>query len=316
MHVFDEWNNAREEMAAGDYPAAETRLRALIAAEPRMIEARVTLGELALRSRRPEQAVAELSAAAALAPDDPTIDSALATALIEAGQPQQALALVRVLMTSQPEEPRNHYLAGRALLAQGQLPAAKIEFENARRINPRSSAALVELAEIAIAEKQPQQGRELATQALAVDGRARGARLALAQALEQSGDREGAWKEASAELREWPDDFRPAYYLGELAPKAGHDEQAEQYLRDAIRIEPRFAASYLLLAQRLLRRNERFDEGIRLTRKALELKPRREDQALAYFLLADFYSRLGHDELSRENAERGRRLSAPPVRRQ
>jgi hypothetical protein len=45
-----------------------------------------------------------------------------------------------------------------------------------------------------------------------------------------------------------------------------------------------------------------------MTRKALELKPTGRDEALAYFLLADFYSRLGRDDLSRQNAARARRI--------
>src|SRR5581483_6136993 len=141
---------------------------------------------------------------------------------------------------------------------------------------------------------------------LALDPHARGAHLFLAQALEQLGDRGAAWREASTELQMWPDDFRAAYYLAELAPDAGHTDERERYLRETIRIQPQFAPAYLDLARLVLQRNERFEEGVRLTKTALALKPPPHDQALAYFLLADFYNRLGRDDLSRENAQLGR----------
>ena len=306
MPEVDELNRAREEIAAGDTAAAESRLRDLVQRDGGMLEARVALGELYLRARQPDRAATELRQASALAPADPAITAALATAFIEEGKRNDALQLLRAAMPSAPQEPRYHFLAGRALEANGNLPEAEKEFATALTLNPRSAASLVELAGIAVSQKQPQKARDHAQKALAIDSRARGGHLFLAQALDQLGDREGAWREASIEMQTWPDDFRAAYYLAEVAPEVGRANDVERYLREAIRAEPRFAPSYLRLAQLLLQRNERFDEGVRLAKTALALKPAGRDEALAYFLLADFYNRLGRDDLSRKNAELGR----------
>jgi len=310
MAEVDDLNLAREDMMAGNWKNAEVRLHDLLQRDHGILEARLALGELYLRTRQSQRAIDELTKATAAAPADPTVTAALATAYLEAGQPADALKLVRAAIPAAPQEPRYHFLAGRALEATGNLNDARVEFNAALTLNPRSAAALVELAAISVSQKQAQSARDLARKALALDGRARGAHLFLAQALEQLGDRDGAWREASTEMQLWPDDFRAPFYLAELAPRAGHGDQVEPYLRAAIRAEPRYAPSYLHLAQFLLKHNERIDEGVKLTQTALTLKPAPHDEALAYFLLADFYNRLGRDELSRKSAQSGREAAA------
>jgi arylsulfatase A-like enzyme/Tfp pilus assembly protein PilF len=304
MAEVDALNRARNAIAAGNNAAAEQGLHDLVQRDGGMLEARVALGELYLRTRQPDRAVTELTRAAALSPSDPAITAGLATALIESGKSNDALQLVRAAIPGAPQEPRFHFLAGRALEALGRLEEAKQEFERTLTLNARSAAAHVELAAIAISQKQPEHARDEAQKALTIDAHARGGHLFLAQALDDLGRRDDARREASIELQLWPDDFRAAVYLAELTPN-----DAERYLRLAIQIEPRYAAAYLRLAQLLLKRNERFDEGVRLTQQALALHPSGRDEALAYFLLADLYNRLGREDLSRDNARLGQQAA-------
>jgi arylsulfatase A-like enzyme/Tfp pilus assembly protein PilF len=310
IRSFEKLNDARAKMAAGNSAEAERQLTELVRAEPNMLEAHVAFGELYLRERRFPESAAAFRNAYALGPDDPSVIAALATAEVHSGRADAAMELLRTAIERNPTEPRFRFIAGRASLVRGDLKSATSHFDVALKLNPRSAASLVELAGIAITERQPERARQLATRALAIDAHARGARLFLAQALEQLGRPNEAWQQASEELKLSPDDFRPAYYLAELAPRVGHDDEVERYLQQTIRAEPRFPAAYLQLARHLLQRGGRFDEGIRLTRKALELKPRGRDEALAYFLLADLYSRTGHADLSRKNADLARGVLA------
>jgi arylsulfatase A-like enzyme/predicted Zn-dependent protease len=306
--AVDALNRGRESIAAADFTGAERTLRQLAEDEPGMIEARVALGQLYLRTRKPDLAVAAFTEANKRGGDDPALRSALAAAMLESGRVDDALQFVRATIIATPDEPRYHYIAARALLAKGRVEEAKRELQSTLRINPRSSAALVELAGIAVMEKDARQAEELANRALAIDARAHGARLFLAQALELAGRPEEAWQQASIELQVSPDDLRPALYLAELAPKVGRDQEVEPYLRRAIRSEPRFVTPYLHLARHLLQSNSRFDEAIAITRKAIDLRPRGRDEALAYFLLADLYNRVGRDDLSRQNARRAENI--------
>ena len=298
---FQELSDARVLLTRGELDAAERRLLDIARAEPSMVEAHVALGELYLRAKQFDRSSAAFRNAYALAPDDPAVVAALATADIHAGNAVAASELLRATIEITPSEPRFRYLAGRAALARGDIAAAESFFNATLELNPRSAAALVDLAGVAVARKQPERAQQLASRALAIDNKARGARLYMAQALDLLGRREEAWQQASEEMR-LSQDFRAVYFLAELAPRAGRDGEAETLLRETIRREPRFIAAYLALARLLLQRNERFDEGIRLTKTALDLKPRGRDEALAYFLLADFYSRTGRIELSKRNA--------------
>src|SRR5205823_2364323 len=130
--------------------------------------------------RQPERTIDVLSKIDAAAAGDPAITVALATAFIESGRNADALQLVSASLPSAPEEPRYHFLAGRALEAEGKLDEAKREFNETLKRNARSSAALVELSAIAISQKRAEEGRELAQKALAFEPRVRGGHLFLA----------------------------------------------------------------------------------------------------------------------------------------
>ena len=195
-------------------------------------------------------------------------------------------------------------------VAAGDIDGARKEFETMRAINPRAAAALVELAGIEMAEGNPEGAKDRAQAALAIDAAAPGARLFLAQALEAEGDVGGAWAKAQEEARLSPEDFRATYFLAQLAPRVERHAEIEPLLRRTIALEPRFTPAYLSLARFFLSQERNYEEGIALTNKALELGPRGRDEALARFLLADFYSRTGRHDLSRANAARGRALAA------
>ncbi len=307
IHRFNELTRARTELALRHFGEAEAQLRELARAEPGMLEAHVALGELYLRSREPEKSSAAFRNALELTSDDPSLIAALATAELQSARPAEAVKIIDAARAAHPNEPRLHFVAGRARLALGDVANAKRELEAMLRVNDRAAAAYVELAGIAIAEDDHKRAETLALKALQIDPRARGARLFLAQALDHEGRPSEAWRQAQLELESWPDDFRPAHYLAELAARLGRNDRVEPYLRTAIRLEPRFVGSYLLLARHLLERGESLEEGVRLTRTALELGPKGRDEALAYFLLADFYSRLGRNDLSEQNAALARR---------
>ena len=302
IEVYTQLLQARQALADGDLASAERQAERLVEREPGMIEGRIALGEVLLRQRRFTDAAAAFRGALERRSGDPTLVAALATAEIEAARPDAALEVLTPAMRDQPREPRFHFLAGRAHLLRGQLADARREFEEGLRLNPGSAAALVELAGVAVADGDPERAVSLAQQALAIDPRARGAHLAWGQALDRMHQDEQAKAQVETELTAWPDDFRAALLLGELAERRGDSAAAESFFRRAIAIEPRFAASHLRLARRLLESGGDAAEGVELARRALELGVNGEQRALTYYLLADFYSRLGETALSRQNA--------------
>jgi len=300
--VYEQLLQARQSLADGDLAGAEQQAAAIVEHEPAMAEARIALGEVLLRERRFADAAAAFRTALGQHPGDPTLLSALATAELQAGRPDAALAALEPAIRDQPQEPRFHFLAGRAHLLRQEVADARREFAEGLRLNPRSAAALVELAGVAVVEGDAAQAVTLAQRALAIDPRARGAHLVWGQALDRLHDDANARVQVETELAAWPDDFRAAFLLGELAERRADAAVAEASFRRAIALEPRFAVAHLRLARRLLERGGDPSEGVGLARRALELGVQGEDRALAYYLLADFYSRLGETARSRQNA--------------
>src|SRR5262245_40508408 len=75
---------AREMLAAGRLYPAERAAREAIAHSPDDADAYRVLGQILLRRKKPDQAVAAFERAAALAPDAPGLDRELGTARFEA----------------------------------------------------------------------------------------------------------------------------------------------------------------------------------------------------------------------------------------
>ena len=96
----------------GDLGRAETELRAVLAAEPRYLPARVALAESLANSGRDDEAVKEFSAVLAIEEDQPQASVGLARIELRRGQEAAAAARLEDLMAAHPES-----AAGAALLA-------------------------------------------------------------------------------------------------------------------------------------------------------------------------------------------------------
>ena len=298
LAVFHQLAQAREALAAGDAARAEHELTALVAAQPLLVDAQVGLAEARMARGRFEDAAAAYTQALRLRPSDPTLLAALASAELQAGRPARAERLAATAIELEPQEPRFHFLLGRARLELGDLAAAEQEFNATLRLNPRSAYARVELAGTALARHDLDRAATLAHEALSITPRIAGAHLALAYAHERRGELATAWSEAMSEL-ELRADPRVLSLLEDLARRLGRQGELAGLLGRAITQHPESAESRLLLARLLLARGERYDEAVRLT-----------EEALADFLLADLYNRLGQPARSDEYAARGRRVAA------
>jgi Flp pilus assembly protein TadD len=133
-----------------------------------------------------------------------------ASALAEAGRPDEALAVLERVSRLEPASPRPHNLRGALLRSQGRLPEALAAFERAMQLDAADPLARAEAARVAVA----------------------------------LGDLERAagWFEAS--YARSPDE-RVLYELAQVRARQGDREQALRLLEQSARMNPRWPAPQL-----------------------------------------------------------------------
>jgi predicted Zn-dependent protease len=117
--------------------AALARLETL----PPSLELHLIRAEVAQTRGRHADAVSELKAAAAMAPNDGVVALALAEALVRARSLDQALPLLDRLTAAQPDSPAVLYLHGEALLQAQRLEQAIPMLERAVKADPANLGA-------------------------------------------------------------------------------------------------------------------------------------------------------------------------------
>jgi arylsulfatase A-like enzyme/Tfp pilus assembly protein PilF len=303
--IYNMLIHAQDAVGARDETLAEQRIRGVIAADPGVVDAWTMLGTLYHRQGRAGDAVAALDEALRRRPQDPLVSAALATALLSAGRPEEARRTLEAAQRIQPEDPRLYYLLGMVAEQEGHEDDAPALYRKALALNPRSAPAHVQLGALALRRGDVAAAERELDAALEIDPQVASARFWRGQILEHEGRLEEAVAAYLEELDASPRDLRTAYALADTYGRLGRIAEQEQVLRSAIEANSAAPTPYLTLAKMYLDRGERLQQAVGLVEEALERRPVGPQLALANFLLADLYNRLGDQVRSREYARRG-----------
>jgi len=126
----------------GRAPEAAAHLRGALELAPDDVEALNTLSVALMTQGRHPEALAILERAARLKPDDAMVQTNLATALLELRRPQESLPHVRSALAREPTAPRPHITLGLIYLRLGQLDAARAQYEELEKLDPRLALLL------------------------------------------------------------------------------------------------------------------------------------------------------------------------------
>lgn len=305
LPIYNLLIQAQDAVAIRDETLAEQRIREVIGADPGVIDAWTMLGTLCHRQGRAGDAVTAFEEALRRRPSDPLVSSALATALLSAGRPGEAKRTLEAAQRIQPGDPRIYFLLGMVAEQEGRDEDAPALYRKTLTLNPHSAPAHVQLGAIALRRGDVATAEREIAAALELDSRVASARFWRGQILAHEGRVEEAVAAYHEELAFTPRDLRTAYALAEAYARLGRPVEQEKALRDAIEANPAAPTPYLTLAKLYLDRGERFQQAVGLVEEALKRKPVGPQLALANFLLADLYNRLGDDVRSREYARRG-----------
>jgi len=138
-------------MRSGRLPEAEAELRKLVAAHPdqadhHQADAHIQLGRVLAAEGKNDDAIAELQAAAKLAPADVSLQRDLADLCMIAKKYDLAEATYRALLIAHPNDAELHQTLGKSLIEEKKFEDAQKEFLTAVNLKPDLGAAYGDLA--------------------------------------------------------------------------------------------------------------------------------------------------------------------------
>jgi tetratricopeptide (TPR) repeat protein len=309
--------------ALPDAPSAEeqTRLSALVAAQPGDPKPGRELGDFYLQGARPfgaiwayslalqaraddpsatlgmaqaletglfrERAVERLRAILSREPGHPEAVPRLATLYLRTGRPKAALLLLQGPGAPFLSRPEGRVLEGRVWQALGDLDAAERAYRRAVEQDPQDAAAWRRLGLLALSQEKRAAALQALERAVALDPQNPGALVDLGRVLAASGkpaDRQSATRFFRAAIQSRP--YAPAFYHSSLMlARAGDLKQAEEGFRLAIKTDPQYPDAYLALAN-VLDATGRRAEGHHQRGIYFSIKDLRHDSMRQYLAMA------------------------------
>ena len=226
---------ARHYRDQGDIKAAVIQLKNVIQQNADNRSARLLLGELYLDQGDPQSAEKELRRARALGADNAGVNLLLGRALLMQGHYERILADIAPA-PAPASRPATLALRGNALLGLTRVEPARELFNEALKLNPASSEALLGLARIAMWDKQPDLGRTLLARALAANPADVDCLRYHADLLRADGKGEAALAELNKILKHHPHNAQTLVDSANIHTDAGRFSQARTTLAAARKV--------------------------------------------------------------------------------
>jgi arylsulfatase A-like enzyme/Flp pilus assembly protein TadD len=312
LKLFQAMGAAKSLAQEDRYEQAVAKMREVVAEDPHIIDAHLTLGNWLVRLRRGDEAAAAFKQALSLKPDDDVALSNLARVYLGRGREKDtldALEVFKMALRRNPGNPQSWYQLATIYLDVGRLDDAEATFKEALAANPRMGASYNGLGVIEFTWGRGDAGARLIEKGLELEPRLRTAEYNLGRIAEARGDSSAAEARYRTELETYPDNGRARFNLAQILRARGDREGYLAELREAVEKAPDFGASYWYLAREELGAG-RLDAAADLARRGLEAQPVSEVAPLGHYVLADVYNRRGEAAKAREEVGKAQRLEA------
>jgi len=223
-----------------------------------------------------------------------TSDNAIAelnhgNALVQNGNVNAALVDFQTALQLKPRYAEAHFNLGDALAQKGRMDEAIAQFQQAVQLKPDYAEAHNNLANALILKGRVDEALSHFRQALQLEPDRAEAHYNLASALIQSGQVEEAIRQFQASLRIKPDRAETHYNLGLALIQKGSVDAAIRQFQQSLQIQPGRAEGHVNLANALLQKGK-VDEAITHYQAALQIKP---DDAPTHYNLGNVLVRKG-----------------------
>ncbi len=307
--LFGRIGEARALAKGERYEEAVRKMEAVIAEDPGVIDAHITLGGWQRQLKRMADAIAAYRRALEVQPDNEQALAALAEIYRAQGRADAAIEGYRTVLRLDPRSPQIWYQLATLYLDLGRTKESEQTFEQALKHNPKMGAAYNSLAALAFGRKDMAEAERLVRRGLELEEDLRSSRFNLARILEGRGDLAGAEKLYRDELSLYADHGRARFNLAQLLRQRGERDGYLAELRASLEKAPEFGPAFLFLAREELEAG-RLDPAADLARRGLAADNRSTVAPLGHYVLADVYNRQGRPVDASTEVAKARKIEA------
>src|SRR5262249_6078078 len=248
LRLFELMNAAKAEGKKARLDGAIRKMRAVVAEDPGIIDAHLTLGNWLARARRPDDAIAELKRVLELRPDNDLAMLNLAHLYQARGENEKALQGFRSALQLDPKNSQARYQLGALYVDMGRLGEAEAEFQRVVAASPGMGAAYNSLGAIAFGRGDVAEASRLVGKARELEPDVRFGAYNQARILEAKGDLAGAEASYRRELETYPDHGKARFNLAQLLRQRSDRTGYLAELRAGVEKSPDFGPCYFFLA--------------------------------------------------------------------
>jgi tetratricopeptide (TPR) repeat protein len=289
--VFQAVTAAGELILENKYAEAAARVESALRDEPLIPQALLILSTCYVELGRKEEAKAKLEL---ILKEDPQSIQALismANILLEERKNEDVIALCNQALSLDERNTQAYSLIGEIYLGELKYGEALPYLEKAVETQPKITRNRLTLGACLVGLKQYERAETELKQVIREAPKFPLAHFNLGLLYEEQGKLEGARAEYTEEVTNYPGEFKARFNLGKILFKLGDRPGSLEQMREVIKITPKLAEGYLLLARGLLYEPVPLEEIRALVEKGLSFAETSELKALGYFLLADVYNR-------------------------
>lgn len=234
-------------MQTKDYAKATEYLEKASAIDPKNAALKIQLGASHLGSGEARQAIHDLETAVAMDSSQTKADALLVVTYLNKGDYDKAISIANAWEKKQPKNPIVYFLQGRSYAGKNDVTKARDNFEKALDIQPDYFPAVLNLAQLDLIGKDPQEAKQRLEVFLQHNKSNMRAMVAIAEiaASQKQGKEYVDWlrKASTAE----PDALLPHAKLADYFLANGDREEALRVARDAVNSNPNNPAALDLL---------------------------------------------------------------------
>ncbi len=286
---------------------AITQMRAVLAEDPGIIDAHLTLGNWLNREKRTAEAITAYKSVLSLQPENVIALNNLAQVYRSQKNWPAAIEGFRTALKLDAKSPQAWFQLATLFLDLRRTEEAESTFREALKHNPKMGASYASLGVIAFERGDLPEAETLVRQALVIEPDLRTAHYTLARVLEEAGRRSEAQALYEKELATYPDHGRTRFNLAQMKRAAGDTAGYLAELRTSVEKAPDFGPAYFFLAREELNAG-RLDRARDLAKRGLKIDQTSEVAPLGHYVIADILSRQGKPKEAQAEAARGRAL--------
>ncbi len=312
LPLFQKMNRAKDLAQDDDVSGAAKLLQSVVAEDPNIMDAHLTLGNWLVRLKRGEEAIESFRRALALKPDDDIALGNLARLFLSRGRKSDAEDAIRVFETAlsrNPKNPQAWFQLAVLSMDMGDAARAKHAFVRAGEENPKMGAAWIGQGALAFAASRLAEAEQMIRKGLELEPEAKGGRYNLARVVEARGRLDEAEALYRAELSTYADHGKARFNLAQLERQRGNQAGYLAELRLSIDKAPDFGPSFFFLAREELNAG-RLEAARDFAERGLKVDNISEVAPLGHYVLADILSRQGKPKEAQDEAAKGKALES------